>query len=117
MVPTQVGRLQVSRVHGDATSRLVLQQAGLGPQTTLVVATGDDEVNREVAQVAQSEFQVEEIVVLTRGGFDHREDGITESDVLERHSATAAWSSTASTSARPAAWRWASARASCGRSR
>ena len=90
LVPTQVGRLQVNRVHGDATSRLVLQQAGLEPQTTLVVATGDDEVNREVARVARSEFQVEEIVVLTRGGFDHREDGITESDVLERHSATAA---------------------------
>lgn len=56
----------------------------------LVVCTGDDEVNREVARLARAEFQVEEIVALTRGGFDHREDGVTESDMLERHSATAA---------------------------
>ncbi len=89
MVPEQVGRLQVRRLLGDATSRLVLERAGLGPQCTLIVATGDDDVNVEVARVAREQFQVEELLILLKASESDRAEDMGV-DVIQRHRATAA---------------------------
>ncbi len=89
MVPTMAGRIEVRKVLGDGTSRLVLDKAGVVAHTTLVVAMGDDTVNREVARLAREVYHVIEMVVLLGSGFVPGE-GLSESDALERHSATAA---------------------------
>lgn len=43
-------------LHGDGTSRLVLERAGAGEAAALVAATGDDQVNVEVARLGREVF-------------------------------------------------------------
>jgi Trk K+ transport system NAD-binding subunit len=47
---------------GDATDTEVLQAAGAGNARILVAATGDDDVNLLVAQLADSKFDVETVL-------------------------------------------------------
>lgn len=89
-VPDAVGRLQVTKVLGDATSRLVLERAGASMQTTVVVATGDDAVNREVARLCREDFEVQELVCLLYGELEREETWLTEADVIHRHQACSA---------------------------
>lgn len=89
MVPEQVGRLQVRRILGDATSRLVLERAALSAQCTLIAATGDDRVNIEVARLAREHFGVEDLVVLAKTELAPEVQALG-ADVILRHRATAA---------------------------
>ncbi len=47
---------------GDGTDTDVLQAAGAGNAKTLVAATGDDDVNLLVAQLANSRFEIETVI-------------------------------------------------------
>lgn len=77
----------ITRVRGDATSRLVLAKAGVDRRTVVVITTDDDPFNREVALVARREFGVEELVCLLD---DRQEDeGLSGAEVVLRHRATA----------------------------
>ncbi|MWG34289.1 cation:proton antiporter domain-containing protein [Halomarina oriensis] len=49
-------------MQGDGTDIDVLQSAGAGKASTLVAATGDDDVNLLVSQLADSRFDIETIV-------------------------------------------------------
>ena len=49
-------------LQGDGTDIDVLQSAGAGKATTLVAATGDDDVNLLVSQLASSRFAVETVI-------------------------------------------------------
>lgn len=55
---------------GDATSRLVLEQAGAGQVDTILLTTTSEDVNIEVARVLREHFEVPRVVALgiTRGG-------------------------------------------------
>lgn len=83
-------RVPVTKVLGDASSRLVLERAGLSSLTPLAVLTGDDTVNREVARVARAEFGVEELVVKLRSEGDLESIGMVPEEVILTHAATAA---------------------------
>jgi hypothetical protein len=60
-LPARPGRRDLA---GDATSRLVLVEAGLTPTSTLVLTTRSDEVNREAARIAVDQLGVEEVVLV-----------------------------------------------------
>jgi len=68
IVEEETEMLQVARnaghtVHrGDGTDLEVLQAAGAGNASTLVAATGDDDVNLLVSQLAGSRFEIETII-------------------------------------------------------
>lgn len=89
-VPDRLGRVSVQKVHGDATSRLVLAQARLSTSSVLIVVTGDDLVNREVARLARDHYGVEDIVALVDDIEDIEEAGLSAADVVQRYRATAA---------------------------
>ncbi|HSH70669.1 MAG TPA: TrkA family potassium uptake protein [Deferrisomatales bacterium] len=54
----------VRRVTGDATSRLVLEDAGVGSADAVVITTASERVNREVARVIQEQFAVPRVLSL-----------------------------------------------------
>ncbi|MEC7948710.1 MAG: NAD-binding protein [Myxococcota bacterium] len=89
-VPDRMGRISVQKVHGDATSRLVLDQARLSARSVLIAVTGDDLVNREVARLAREHYGVEDIVTLVDDGEVIDEAGLSLADVVQRYRATAA---------------------------
>lgn len=89
-VPDAVGRLQVTKVLGDANSRLVLEKTGVSHQATVVICTGDDRVNREVARMCREHFEVQELVCLLYREMETDEAWLTEADIVQRHQATAA---------------------------
>ncbi|MFC5971935.1 cation:proton antiporter [Halomarina salina] len=68
IVEEDVEMLEIARneghtvLQGDGTDIDVLQSAGAGKATTLVAATGDDDVNLLVAQLASSRFDVETVI-------------------------------------------------------
>lgn len=53
---------EADRVVGDASSRLVLARCGLHPAATVVLCTGDDAVNAEVARISRDEHGVHDLV-------------------------------------------------------
>lgn len=77
-------------VQGDATSRLTLERACVGPSTALAVLTGDDAVNREVARMGRVYFMVEELAVLLDDAEGADAAGLQASEVVQSHVATAA---------------------------
>jgi len=89
-VADRLGRVSVKKVKGDATSRLVLDQAGLSARSVLIAVTGDDLVNREVARLARDHYGVEDIVTLVDDVADIDEAGLSAADVVQRYRATAA---------------------------
>lgn len=90
LVPDRLGRVSVQKVLGDATSRLVLDQARLSARTVLIAVTGDDLVNREVARLARDHYGVEDIVTLVDDLEDIEHAGLSAADVVQRYRATAA---------------------------
>jgi Trk K+ transport system NAD-binding subunit len=61
--PIQRGReLGVSVCQGDGTDAAVLRSAGAANATILVAATGTDDANLLVAQLASSKFDIEQII-------------------------------------------------------
>ena len=90
MVPDRLGRVNIHKVQGDATSRLVMDQTRMDARSVLIAVTGDDMVNREVARLAREHYGVEEIVTLVDDldGMDHA--GLSPADALQRYRATAA---------------------------
>ena len=59
----EVARNEGHTVHiGDGTDTDVLQSAGAGNASILVAATGDDDVNLLVAQLANSKFDIETVM-------------------------------------------------------
>jgi Trk K+ transport system NAD-binding subunit len=59
-------------IHGDATSRLVLEKAGVNQADTVVITTTSQEVNIEVARVLHDHFQVQRVlsVGITQKGIE-----------------------------------------------
>ena len=90
MVPDRLGRVNIHKVQGDATSRLVMDQTRMDARSVLIAVTGDDMVNREVARLAREHYGVEDIVTLVDDldGIDHA--GLSPADALQRYRATAA---------------------------
>lgn len=80
---------EVRRIVGDATSRLVLQEAGLGPEVVAVIVTGSDPVNREVARLARQDLGVEELVVLLDDSAGIDAIDLSHREVVQRFKATA----------------------------
>lgn len=89
-VPDRLGRVSIQKILGDATSRLVLDQAELSPRSVLIAVTGDDLVNREVARLARDHYGVEDIVTLVDDIQDIEDAGLSAADVVQRYRATAA---------------------------
>jgi len=54
----------VRLLHGDATSSLVLEEAGVEQADAVVVATGNDRVNREVCRLAVERYHRTKVVSL-----------------------------------------------------
>ncbi len=72
VVDPDEGRLDVIRsirdvetVHGDGSSAVVLRQAGIESAVAVVASAGTDDINLEVAKLAQ-EAGVEEVIALVR---------------------------------------------------
>jgi hypothetical protein len=65
----------VTLLHGDATSRLVLEKAGVNQADTVVVTTTSQEVNIEVARVLRDHFQVQRVLAIgvTQKGIEELE--------------------------------------------
>jgi uncharacterized protein len=88
-VPDKIGQIPVLKLLGDATSRLVLQKADLDLHTVLIVVTGDDAVNREVARLAREHYATEEIVTLVDNTDGLDDAGLSAADVIQRYRGTA----------------------------
>ena len=86
--PERVGGV-LSRVHGDGTSRLVLERCGLGREAVVVGATESDAANKEVARMAREAFGVQERVVLLKEAAGLEEAGLLRTEVVARHHAAA----------------------------
>lgn len=54
----------IHKIVGDATSRLVLQQAGLSVRTMIAILTDNDTINLEVARMVRTHFQVDDLVCI-----------------------------------------------------
>lgn len=78
-VRQQRGSSGVVTIRGDATSRLVLEEAGIGEADTVVIATTSERVNVEVARLIAAHFRVQRVIAL---GITHK--GIAE---LEKYGA------------------------------
>ena len=89
LLPDSHHGTQVRQVHGDATSRLVLEQAGMGPEVVAVIVTGGDAVNREVARLSRQDLGVEELVVLLDDDAGIGTIGLSHREVVQRYKATA----------------------------
>jgi Trk K+ transport system NAD-binding subunit/nucleotide-binding universal stress UspA family protein len=89
LLPEQHRGVPVRCVLGDATSRLVLEDAGLTPWAVLVVVTGDDRVNREVARLAREHFGVEELVCLLDDPSGIENIGLSHREAVQRFQAIA----------------------------
>lgn len=65
----------VTLIHGDATSRLVLERAGVEQADTVVVTTTSQEVNTEVARVLHDHFAVQRVIAIgvTQKGIEELE--------------------------------------------
>ena len=61
-LPETRGEQTIQRVHGDATSRLVLERAGLSKRTMVAITTDNDRTSLEIARVVRSNFQVDDLV-------------------------------------------------------
>lgn len=61
-----VPRHPVEVIHGDGTSRLVLERAGVTDAAALVAATSDDQVNLEAARLARDVFGVRRVFAVCR---------------------------------------------------
>lgn len=79
----------VVKLQGDATSRLVLEDAELAPQTVLVIVTGNDAANREVARLGREVFGVEELVCLSDDTAGIGSVGLAHREVVQRFKAIA----------------------------
>lgn len=71
-------KLNFVRIHGDATSKIILEKAQVESSTVLAVTTRDDKINREVVRVARTHFGVEEIVCLV-----HEEENLDEHELQQ----------------------------------
>ena len=80
----------VKKVLGDASSKLVLERAGVDPSCVLAIVTGDTVVNREVARLARQAFGVEDLVVKLPSEAGIAELGLLPDEVIQSHSGTAA---------------------------
>jgi hypothetical protein len=62
-------------IHGDATSRLVLEKAGVNQADTVAITTTSQEVNIEVARVLHDHFQVQRVLAIgiTQKGIEELE--------------------------------------------
>ncbi len=65
----------VTLVQGDATSRLVLEKAGVNQADTVVITTTSQDVNIEVARVLHDHFQVQRVIAIgiTQKGIEELE--------------------------------------------
>lgn len=66
----------VTLIQGDATSRLVLENAGLGKTDIVLITSTIEKVNVEVARVVKEYFETRQVyaVGITRGGIDAMEN-------------------------------------------
>ncbi len=82
-------RPTLTTVLGDASSRLVLQRAGLRDDWVLVVCSGQMDVNREVCRIARRELGVEEVSVRLGNTHQLEDVGLRADDVVLAHRAAA----------------------------
>lgn len=81
----------VHKILGDATSRLVLEEAKLSMRTMVAIVTASDRINLEVARVVHSNFQVDDLVcvldVCNKEAI--QEAGLNRGEVVQRARAAA----------------------------
>ncbi|WP_255195082.1 cation:proton antiporter domain-containing protein [Halorarius litoreus] len=101
----EVARNQGHTVHiGDGTDTEVLQAAGAGNARIVVAATGDDDVNLLVAQLASSKFDVE--TILARANNPDNVEAFEDLGVRTISSALATAQAIDNAIERPALSRW-----------
>lgn len=86
---SELGGRDLLGIVGDATSRLVLRQAGIDRKSVVVVASGNDDVNLEVARLARKEFGVEELTCVLNDPSLAADSGLDEQEIVLRPAATA----------------------------
>ncbi len=81
LTPEPAGILSTIRkdarfIQGDATSRLVLEEAGVGDSDVVIITTNNEKVNIEVATLLKEHFQVDRIISvgITRQGIEKLEE-------------------------------------------
>ncbi len=89
LLPEGLGEDPLIPILGDASSRLVLEEAEVTATCSLAVVTHDDVVNREVARLARLELEVEDLVVLLDDVSGLDAIGVQLSEVVRRSTATA----------------------------
>jgi NhaP-type Na+/H+ or K+/H+ antiporter len=110
LVEEDVGIVEVARNeghtvhHGDGTDTDVLRSAGAENARTIVAATGDDDVNLLVAQLANSKFDIE--TVLARVNQPNNVDAFEELGVRTISSVLATAQAIDNYIERPAMARW-----------
>ncbi|HDY71851.1 MAG TPA: TrkA family potassium uptake protein, partial [Nitrospirae bacterium] len=63
-------------LQGDATSRLVLEEAGVGDSDVVIITTNNEKVNIEVATLLKEHFQIDRIISvgITKQGIERLEE-------------------------------------------
>ena len=88
-LPESRGGQTTIKLLGDATSRLVLNQAGLSSRTMVAILTGSDETNLEIARVIRAHFQVSDLVCLLDSEENSAASGLTQHEISLRSVAAA----------------------------
>lgn len=88
-LPDSHGGQTTVKLLGDATSRLVLNQAGLTGRTMVAILTGSDETNLEIARVIRAHFQVDDLVCLLYSDENIADSGLTQNEISLRTVASA----------------------------
>lgn len=83
------GGQTITKILGDATSRLVLQRSGLSSRTMVAILTGSDTVNREIARIIREHFQVDDLVCLLDNIDNLEASNLSRSEVAVRSTASA----------------------------
>lgn len=77
-------------IKGDATSRLVLEEAGVGEADTVIITTTSEKVNLEIARVLREHFEVPRVIAvgITQTGIKQLEELGVEVESIFNVSAT-----------------------------
>lgn len=74
---------------GDASSSLVLEEAGIEEADVVAVTTSDNRLNREVCRIAEGRFRAKKVVSLIRGDADPLSPEVTSVEWVETYDSLA----------------------------
>ncbi|MEL6349205.1 MAG: NAD-binding protein [Myxococcota bacterium] len=82
--PDTYAEQTIEKIQGDATSRLILERAGLTNRTKVAITTDSDAVNLEIARLLKAHFPVKDLICVLHRPEGFRDVGLSTDEVVLR---------------------------------